>query len=54
MLDQVEGNPLQSETRRSGRVASAAAVLLIATGGVLTVLWVLVVMWGAGRLVGIA
>jgi hypothetical protein len=54
MLDRVEGNPLQSETRRFGRLASAAAVLLIATGGVLTAVWVLVVMWGAGRFVGIA
>jgi hypothetical protein len=54
MLDHVEANPLQSETRRAGRLASAAAVLLIATGGVLTVWWVLFVIWGAGRFVGIA
>ena len=38
MLDRVEGNPLESETRPFGRLASAAAALLIATGGVLTIL----------------
>lgn len=54
MLDRMEGNPLESETRRFGRLASAASVLLIATGGVLSILWVLVVIRAAGRFVGIA
>ena len=38
MLDRVEGNPLESETRPFGRTAAAPAALLNATGGVLTVL----------------
>ena len=54
MVERVEGNPLGSETRSFGRLASAAAVLLIATGGVLTILWVLVVIRTAGRFVGIS